>query len=646
MCGICGFIIKDKRGIDWDKVLESMCQSLAHRGPDGSGIFFEDTGPLVVGLGHRRLSIIDLSNRASQPMQNEDGSVLVTYNGEIYNYRELTKTLKEQGHIFRSQSDTEAIIHLYEEEQVSLVKKLDGMFAFGVWDNNKKRLLLARDRNGVKPLFYTQNQQGFFFGSEIKALLRVPEIDRQLDREALDMYFAFGYVPGERTIFKNIKKLPCASTLTLDENGFQIKPYWSIQYLPKYRTRPKQLAEELLHEVIGAVKRHLVSDVPVGVFLSGGIDSSIVTMAAQQSDAESLSSFSLGYTGGGSDELEFARTMADYAQTRHHEKRVSPNLIDLLPDLVWHLDEPFFDNSIFPTYVISKMAANTVKVVLSGDGGDESFGGYEWTRRHQFVRLWHKMSRAMRNIVGKNFSLSKMEYEYGTSLSSRVRRLAYDANSSMELGFLRRTSVSHRFRQMLYSPELKSQLNDFDAGAWKQGLMARPTVADERERMLYADMSTYLPDDCLFKVDRMSMAHGLEVRVPLLDRQVVEFAARIPFELKMRGFTSKFILKKAFAPYLPKKIMQQRKQGFTIPVSSWLRAELYEMAQKILLSDSLHKRKLFDRKFLTWMLKQHKSGKQELGHRIFSIMIFEIWARMYLDMDITQKPGILLSEMV
>jgi len=647
MCGICGFIVEYQgEPKNWVGTLNAMTQVLAHRGPDSDGHYYADTGHSIVGLGHRRLSIIDLSERADQPLGNEDDSVIVVFNGEIYNYEELTRELKDRGHIFKSHSDTETIVHLYEDLGDQCVTHLHGMFAFVLWDRRRNRLLLARDPVGIKPLFYVFKGGNLYFASEIKALLLLDEVSRQMDLGALDHYFTYGYIPGSKTIFKDISKLPPASCLIFENHRIDITPYWSIQYLPKTNVAEDVLREGLLNAFMRAVKRHLVSDVPLGAFLSGGVDSSIIVALMSMVGEKEINTFSLGYASGGKDELGYAAPVAERFATNHHEFRVDPEMTRILPELLWHLDEPFFDNSIIPTYYISKLARERVKVVLSGDGGDEIFGGYEWTRRNQYKVAYGMLPGFVRSSLAKSGSGMDPGGDYRTGLKSKIRRFLTDLNTDVETGFLRRTTVSYPFRQMLYSQALRDELGDFDAAHYRRQLFLAVQVLDAREKMLYADTVSFLPDDCLFKVDRMSMAHGLEVRVPFLDRELVEFAAQIPFHYKIRGLTSKYILKKTFTPYLPRKILKQRKQGFTIPISAWLRGELGELASRVLLSNSLEKRGLFERERLKWMLEEHRNGKQELGHRIWSLVVFEIWARLYLDEKIKSAPEVSLQEMI
>jgi asparagine synthase (glutamine-hydrolysing) len=647
MCGFCGFIVDHNRNIDLSCVLTEMIDKLAHRGPDSHGHYYADKTGSIVGFGHRRLSIIDLSVNAQQPMGNEDNSVIVVFNGEIYNYEQLTVDLKKRGHKFRSNSDTEVIVHLYEEMNDECVNKLEGMFAFALLDKEKSKILLARDRMGIKPLFYTFKNNQLYFASELKALLCLNELSRELSTKALDYFITYGYIPGEETIFKDIKKLQPASYLTFERERGSVttKKYWKIEYLPKVGGNEDDLSEKLIELLQQAIKRHLISDVPVGAFLSGGMDSSVVVAMMNQVRGKGINTFSLGYSDSGNDELYYAALVSDHFQTCHQEFKVKPDMSQIIPELMWYLDEPFFDNSIIPTYYISKLARSKVKVVLSGDGGDEIFGGYEWARRQQYQNALGIVSPLIKNMIGKSgWSALGLHDEYGKTWVSKAKRFLYDLNNNIEDGFNRRTCVSNTFRQMLYTEDLKNELNGFNASDYQYNLFYDAQVKDEREKMLYVDTMSFLPDDCLFKVDRMSMAHGLEVRVPFLDRDLVEFSARIPFEYKIKGFTSKYILKKTFAPFLPSDILRQRKQGFTIPISDWLRSDLRELARSILMSKTFKKRGLFNQKSVEWMLEKHNQKKQEFGHRIWSLVVFETWARLFLDEKLDRKPEMSLAD--
>jgi asparagine synthase (glutamine-hydrolysing) len=645
MCGIAGFVIRGQRDAGvWKEALFRMTRALAHRGPDGEGMLFLETEGLFTGLGHRRLAILDLSERANQPMANEDKTLHVVFNGEIYNHPELKPGYEAKGHFYSTTSDTETILHAHEEEGPLSVRRLDGMFAHALWDAPKKQLTLVRDRMGIKPLFYALVPGGIVFASEIKALLEAPGVAREMDMEALDAYITLGYIPGERTIYRGIRKLPPASVLVFEDGKARIERYWELRYVPKRDSGVAALTEELRDVFAQAAKRHLLSDVPVGAFLSGGLDSAVVAAVTAPMEGGPADAFSLGHTGGGPDEIAYAGETARHIGMRHHGLRLAPDVAQVLPGLVWHLDEPFFDNSILPTYRISAWAGEHVKVALSGDGGDELFAGYEWCRRQQWAQCYQALPETLRGGAERLLPDRNLEEHYGSARRHKAARLLRDLNSGVEAGFIRRTSVAAEFRARLYSPALREHLGGRDAADTRRRLFWVETP-DPREKMLFADTVTFLPDDCLFKVDRMSMACGLEVRVPFLDRELVEFAARLPFHYKLRGFTSKWILRRAFRPLLPASLFRRPKTGFTIPVSHWLRGELGGLARRMLLEETFPKRDLFDPGFVRWMLDAHQAGTQELGHRIWSLVVFEVWARLFLDQSTREKPLATLWDM-
>ncbi|MBW1988843.1 MAG: asparagine synthase (glutamine-hydrolyzing), partial [Deltaproteobacteria bacterium] len=552
MCGVCGFAGPPGRNrAAADKLLEAMCRRLAHRGPDGQGALYREQGGVAVGLGHRRLSIIDLSEGGAQPMENEDGTVALSANGEIYNYKELSAGLKRRGHVFRGACDSEVLVHLYEEKGTGMLHELSGMFAFALWDGKNERLVLARDRAGIKPMYWTLAGGTLYFASEAKALLICPGVGRKVDEKALDAYLALGYIPGERTIFQGIHKLPPAGLLVFEQGAAAVSRWWKPAWTPKADLSEAEAAERLPEVLRRAVSRHLVADVPVGSFLSGGVDSTVVTALAAAS-APGLSTFSLGWEGSAGDELPFARLAADFLRTDHHELLTQPASADLLPKILWHLDEPLFDNSALPAWQLCALARGRVKAVLSGDGGDELFAGYSWTLRDQLRRGFALLTGPAHGAACAALALCFARgREYDPSLLSKAVRAVGDLCGSMEEGFIRRTSVSAGFRQRLYSPALKERLGGWDAVSLRRAAFAEPRVEDGRERMLHADFSTFLPDDCLAKMDRMSMAHGLEVRVPLLDPEVVDFAVRLPYGFKVRGLTGKHVVKRAFTGRVP-----------------------------------------------------------------------------------------------
>ena len=642
MCGFCGIIdLREGQEIS-QATLRRMTSILSHRGPDDEGIYISKNKK--TGLGHRRLSIIDLSPAGHQPMSNEDGSIWITFNGEIYNFKDLRVELEQKGRRFKSQSDTEVIIHLYEEYGDGCVEHLRGMFSFAIWDEKREMLFIARDRLGIKPLFYFHKNALFVFASEIKAVLQHPEIAREICPHALDCYITFGYIPAPLTLFRDIYKLLPASVLSFKESSVLIKRYWELDYTGELYGTEEEMAGHLLNELKESVKYHRISDVPIGVFLSGGMDSSTITALVAEETGKPIETFSLGF--GKDDELDYAKSVAERYRTNHHEFIVTPDEAKFLPEIVWFLDEPLFDTSIIPTYLISRHTRKHVKVVLSGDGGDELFAGYQWTRRYEFYRQYNRLPSFIRSGLNRIFLERKAGTPYGTGLLSKARRFLMDTTLSLEDGFARRTSINPSLKEELYSEKFKHMLKGYNPLDGEMDYFGKARVKDEREKMLFVDTMMYLPDDILFKVDRMSMAHSLEVRVPLLDHKVVEFASRIPFELKIKGFKTKYILKKTVGGMLPKKILKQRKQGFTLPFGTWLRRELKEEVSSLLLSKEFEGRGLFNVNYIRHMIEDHTSGRQDLSHRIMGLLVFEIWARLFIDRRTDDIPAFTLGDMI
>ncbi len=633
MCGICGYIV-EKNNTTANKsrrILEQMTESLVHRGPDSGGFFFENTDEHSVGLGHRRLSIIDLSEKANQPLWNENHSILVTFNGEIYNYRELTEKLEEKGHRFKSYSDTEVIVHLYEDMGFHCIDELNGMFAFAVWDRKTSRLLLARDRIGIKPLFYAPLNGGIVFASEIKAILGHPDLKAEMEESALDTYLTFGYIPGPKTIYQGIYSLLPGHGLLWQADALQTKRYWKPDFVQSVLDdNEKVLADELDARLNEAIRGHLVADVPVGSFLSGGVDSSLVTAIAQKHYPRPLETFTIGFSGGG-DERVYARLVSDHIGSNHHEQLAEINLTDVLPRLVWHLEQPLFDNSILPTYLVSNLARETGKVVLSGDGGDEPFAGYDWTR-------W----ALSLPTIPLGWDTLDWKWLYRSDVTGLLKRLAYDVGHDSDSRYLRRMTVPRIFRHWLYTPGFSKRIKGDPMQDLKNHLVSAP-VRDRRERFIYSDLCNYLHEDVLFKVDRMSMAHGLEVRVPLLDHQLLEWLFRLPFRMRFQNGRGKYLLKKVAARYLPPPILKPRKQGFTVPIGRWLHGELGDTVAAIFSSRIFAERGFIRPNAAISLLKMHRSGRYDLGHRIWSIVIFEVWARIWLD---GQNPSLSLLEMI
>lgn len=620
MCGICGVASPSLAPVS-PEPLRAMNAQLVHRGPDDEGLFAAEQ----VGLAMRRLSVIDVAGGA-QPIFNEDRTVAVVFNGEIYNFQALREILVQAGHRFTTQSDTEVIAHAYEAYGEDCVQHLRGMFAFAVWDVRRRRLWLARDRFGIKPLYYTLQQGTLIFASELKALLAHPQVARELDPEAVDCYFAFGYIPAPRTIFRHIRKLEPATRLLWENGAMRQQRYWELDYTQKFSGSFDEGRQQLRERLREAVRSHLISDVPLGAFLSGGVDSSTVVSLMHELGHQPLKTFALGFREA-PDELSFARAVAKRVGSEHHELIAEPAMMDLLPQLVQAQGEPLFDNSILPTYLIAQLARRHVTVALSGDGGDELFAGYAWTQRYHFVQRYQQLPAAARRVVHRVLVGPGYVPGYERGLRHQARRFLHDAAGTLEEGFARRTLVSRSFRHWLYTASFQRELHGFDAALVQRQAFARARVQEAEEAMLAVDMQLFLPDDCLAKVDRMSMAHSLEVRVPLLDQALVEFAARLPWEWKLSGTTTKFILKEAMAESLPSAVLKQRKQGFTVPIAQWLRGRRASALHALLSDEQTRARGILNPKMLQWMWEAHQRGTHDFSGRLWAAAVFELWAR-------------------
>ena len=612
MCGICGYV-----GTDLDShVLQKMVDILGHRGPDDSG-YWQDS---AAALGHTRLSIIDLTEAASQPMITDDGRYVIVFNGEIYNYRELRQELEQIGGSFQSTSDTEVILIGYRKWGREILHRLRGMFSFAIWDAQRQHLILARDRIGIKPLFYAPLANALVFASEIKAMLMHPKLTREMNPTAVNSYLTLGYIPGPDTIFKGVQALMPGCWLEWENGTLKTYQYWS----PEFTSEPladseKDLVEQLDLWLNDAVRSHLVADVPVGVFLSGGVDSSLIAAIAQRHSPEPLRTYTIGFAGGG-DERYFSRAVAAHIHSEHRERLVTPDLVEQLPRLLWHLEQPLFDNSILPTFLVSQFAKEEVKVVLSGDGADEPFAGYDWTR----------FALALPNLP-RLWSPSGWQWAYQTGLGGLFKRFLYDAGHGENSRYLRRMTVSESLVNWLCTREFFQLLEEDPSQQYLDRVLHMAPVFDSRDRFLYADLRVYLPEDVLFKVDRMSMANGLEVRVPFLDHHLVEWVLRLPFSMRFRRAHGKYLLRKLAARYLPPVILKPRKQGFTVPMGRWLHGDLGAVVEELFSSKTFKQRGIIRPQAALALLAMHRSKRYELGHRIWSLVILEMWARVWLD---------------
>jgi len=632
MCGICGIVKTDNGHPILSSLIASMCESLAHRGPDDQGIHTEKN----VGLGTRRLSIIDLE-KGHQPLCNEDQKIWVSHNGEVYNFPSLRDELLSLGHQFRTKTDTETIVHAYEEWGEDFIMKLRGMFAFALWDGKEEKLMLVRDRIGIKPLYFTMlKDKTLVFGSELKAILLHPGVSRSLDPKALDLYLTLEYIPAPYSIYRNIAKLPAGSLLTYKKGQIQQKKYWELgdrekPEAPVSAIQEKAVMEELYALIKEAVQSRLISDVPLGAFLSGGIDSSCIVGMMHELGASPIKTFSIGFEDASYDELHHARRVAEKFQTEHQEFVLQPKALDLTDKLIHHLDEPFGDFSIFPTYLVSKMARSHVKVILSGDGGDEIFGGYEHYQAQKLSRfpLSFLMGKTLHPFVRM---IPPSQKKKGTW--NKIRRLSQGFQHPSAYRHLRwMMFLTEKNKKSLYTPELQEELGGvnplYEAVPFEE-VYHRSENFDALNSEFFLDLSTYLVDDILVKVDRMSMAASLETRVPLLDHKIVEFAYSLPGHLKLKGLTTKWIFKKSMERLLPHPNIYRKKEGFSIPIKHWLRAELKDLLLDYLNTERIQNAGLFRYETIEKMIDLHLKQRENFSHQLWALLVFEIWRKNYL----------------
>lgn len=626
MCGIVGKLINDPSGRVTEPEIKAMMQPIRHRGPDGDGVFLD--GP--VGLGHLRLAIIDPEG-GIQPMTNEDESVWIVFNGEIYNFQELMEGLIARGHRFRSRCDTEVIIHLYEEHGVECLKFLRGMFTFAIWDKKRRRLFVARDRVGIKPLYYSQTPNALYFASELKAIIADPAVSREIDHAAMRLFFSFYYVPGEETLFKSVRKLLPGHYMVAENGRLDIKRYWDLQFTHERAGRSFEEVVEELHELIRlTVKDHMIADVPVGVLLSGGVDSSAVLSFAVQGTEKKVRTFTVGFDGNQVvDERPFARMAAQRFGTEHHELTISADdFWNFLPSYVWHMEEPVCEPPAVALHYISKLARNHVKVLLSGEGGDEAFGGYP--NYPNMIRLKELESR-----LGPLAAPAGLLAALAGNMTGREqwRRYGYALNRPLAEHYWSRTSGPTNFFNAhaaeVFSRDFLSASNATGSAAMTELLRpveGRPLL----DQMLYADTKTWLPDDLLVKADKMTMANSLELRVPLLDHKVLEFAASLDSSHKVRGKETKRALKAAFAHELPKEITERKKAGFPVPYAHWLGNGLASGVRDLILSDRSIARGIFNRKSVERLCAAQEHGRAS-SKEIFSMVVLELWQRQFVD---------------
>lgn len=625
MCGICGVIHRKKDHPVQFADVKKMCDVIRHRGPDDEGQYVQAN----VGLGMRRLSIIDLST-GHQPIFNEDRSMAIVFNGEIYNHKDIRKELETKGHVFATKTDTEAIIHAYEEWGVDCVQKLNGMFGFAIWDGRKDRLFLARDRVGIKPMYYYVDENQLAFGSELKSIVQLDSVPREIEPKALDTFLTFEYIPSPYSIFKNIFKLPPGHWMLYENGEAKIRQYWHLEY-KKSNASTAELERKLEELLEDAVNIRLMSDVPLGAFLSGGLDSSSIVAMMTRHQKDPVKSFSIGFDEATYNELPYARAIAEKFKTEHFEEIITPDAASLTEKILWMLDEPFGDFSVFPTYLVSEMARKNVTVVLSGDGGDELLAGYDTYIAQGVARRYAKLPAFLRKMAiepiinalpptakKKGFINKSKRFIEGARLPDFLQHVRW-------MVFLQRAE-----KELLYSSDFSRSLNGYNSHGFIEEYFSQVTSNDPLDQMEYVDIKSYLVDDILVKVDRMSMANSLEARVPFLDHRFVEFAATIPSELRLNGKRTKHILKSSLQHELPMNIIERGKEGFSIPIKNWVKNELKPMMMSALSEQNVKDKGFFDPKYVNRLVDEHLKGRENHSHRIWALMVFHMWHDLYM----------------
>jgi asparagine synthase (glutamine-hydrolysing) len=635
MCGITGIFNFDNSPVD-RLLLQKMTVLLRHRGPDGSGYFVNGN----VGLGHRRLKIIDLSENGQQPISNEDGSVWVTYNGEIYNFSELSAELKKRGHVFKSRTDTEVIVHAYEEWGIDCLERFNGMFAFALHDKEVGSLFLVRDRIGIKPLFYFLDSKRLMFGSEIKAILADPTVPREIDVRCLHNYLSLNYVTAPHTLFKDIKQLLPGHYLKVSQKGSWAERYWNISFAEDNSDQSctRHWLTKFDHTLNRAVERRLVSDVPFGALLSGGLDSSSVVYYMSKIKTEGTKTFSIGFEEASYDESQDAEIVARELKTEHYSQTIKPKIdYDLIKKLVWHSEEPTADSSLIPMYYLSEMTRSKVTMALAGDGADEILAGYETYQAYYLRKLYRFIPSFVRTaIIGRMVealptSMKKVSLDYKLKTFIRGAELPWQ-----QAHYYWRIIFDEEEKKLLYNDAFRNEIGDyhtFDS--------IRPyfesTDNSGLNAMLEVDTKFYLPNDMLVKVDRASMAHSLEVRVPFLDHELIELVAKMPENLKLNKIGHrKFALKSIMRGRLPKRILRKRKLGFNVPINMWIQGPLRELVLDVLSPHALKRIGILDPKRVEWVINQHLRGKRDLGYQIWSLLILMTWWDMFINSNYSQ----------
>jgi asparagine synthase (glutamine-hydrolysing) len=623
MCGIAGRLnFRSRAPVDVGLV-HAMCDLIAHRGPDGEGVHVD--GP--VGLGHRRLAIIDLTDGGRQPMTDEGGR-WVTFNGEIYNFLELRSELERLGHTFRSQSDTEVILAAYRQWGVDCLNRFRGMFAFAIWDSANQLLFIARDRLGKKPLHYWLDRDGLAFASEPKAFLADPGFEVRPDPVALSYYLSLQYVPAPMSAFTGVKKLPPAHYLTVRDGRIAVQRYWRIKYTPKRQISERDAIDEMMTRLREATRLRLISDVPLGAFLSGGIDSG--TVVALMSELGRVKTFSIGFEEARYNELDAARLVATRYGTDHHEFIVRPDAISILPDLVWHYNEPYGDSSAIPTFYLAQVTRKSVTVALNGDAGDENFAGYHRYRANALAARYDRLPRVIRKAI--ETGARGLPAHSSIQLLSRVQRFMSALAEPQEQRYSR--WMMHFYGPLkteIVTPEFAQASGNADAIAWLASRYDQSDAPDFVDATLDVDVNTYLPDDLLVKVDIASMAHGLEARSPFLDHELMEFVASLPSGLKLRGSSKKYLLKRAVKHLLPPEILNRPKMGFGVPIDLWFRRDLRDFTRELLLGRAARARGYFRPAVVERLINEHVAATRNWHYLLWNLVMFELWHQRFVD---------------
>lgn len=626
MCGLAGMYNFRSFAPADRGALKRMTRLLVHRGPDDEGFYFTQ----ALGLGHRRLSILDLSERGHQPMCTADGRFVIAYNGEVYNYLEIRKDLEADGHVFHTETDTEVILALYAQKGLECLQYLNGMFALAIWDSAARTLLLARDRVGIKPLYYAETADGIVFASEIKALLTSQQVSPRVVTAHIDTYLNFGYVPGAETLFHGVRKVLPGQWLQINPGGIKSACYWDLEYAPNYQRGFLQTAEELRELLLDAKRIHLRSDVPLGVFLSGGLDSSATVALLAEAGIQNLNTFSVAHQAGGQyDETPYARLVAERFHTNHHVLYMDPNqFLDCIPHFIWYMDEPVAEAPALGFYLIAKLLREHVTVALSGEGADELFAGYAVYRRVRWLEMYRKLPEGIRSLLEPILDVTGTE---------KVRKTLRLARQPLERRYRGVSNYDPRYKDILYTDDFQAEMATHPTPDPLASYYAKTHGQDALTQMLYADLKTWLVDDLLIKADRMSMANSVELRVPFLDYRVVEYAATIPSKMKIRGGVVKWILKRAMKDRLPREILTRKKRGFPTPLALMFQRDLSRYLRDLLLSSKCINRQYFKRQAVERLIEENTRKKKDHHRLLWQLVVLEEWHRQFIDQTILQQ---------